>query len=471
MRYVSLIFSVCLLLVWGCCLSGGRNEGNLVRLNGVQAFPEAEGAGMYTVGGRGGKILDVTNLNDAGPGSFRAVVEANGPRIIVFRVSGTIEMWSELNVINPYITIAGQTAPGMGICLKNYRFRVAADNVIVRHIRVRPGDNAAEKSGVSGVDVDGIDVIAGRNIIIDHCSVSWSVDEALSVTENPQRGPLDNVTIQWCMIAESLNCSIHPKKCHGYGSLVRGAWGSQYSFHHNLYAHNFDRNPRPGNNHNMNDDPDGYIFDFRNNVVYNWGEIGAGYNTDGVTTPYPSITKMNFICNYYVQGPNSPGDKAFREKCPLSKAYFSGNWMNGTCPKDQWSLVVFGSNLTEEQIKAYKQSRPFKVAAVATDDAPAAYKKVLADAGATVPRRDAVDTRIVNEVISRTGKIINDEDEVGGWPVLESTSPPVDTDHDGMPDDWEAARGLNPKVNDSAEDRDGDGYTNIEEYINGLCKR
>jgi len=432
MRYTVSIFLVCLLFVWGCHLPGGGDK----RSKRMPAFAGAEGAGIYAAGGRGGKVIEVTNLNDAGPGSFRAAVEATGPRIIVFRVSGIIEMRSELNVTNPHITIAGQTAPGEGICLKNYRFRVAADEVIVRHIRVRPGHVAAEKSGVSGADVDGIDVIAGRNIIIDHCSASWSVDEALSVTENPQRGPLDNVTIQWCMIAESLNCSIHPKKCHGYGSLVRGAWGSRYSFHHNLYAHNFDRNPRPGNNHNINDDPNGFVFDFRNNVVYNWGEIGAGYNTDGSTTPYVSITKMNFVNNYYVQGPNSPGDKAFREKCPLSKAYFSGNRMNGVCPADQWGLVVFGRNLTEEQIKAYKQSRPFEITAVKTDDAETAYRRVLADAGATLPRRDAVDSRIVNDVINGTGKIINDEGEVGGWPVLESAEPPVDSNNAGMPGEW-----------------------------------
>jgi pectate lyase len=470
MRYVSLIFLVYILLICGCDLSGGNVKMVSDKATGMPAFPGAEGAGMYAIGGRGGRVIGVTNLNDSGPGSFRAAVEATGPRIIVFRVSGTIEMQSELNLTNPCITIAGQTAPGGGICLKNYRFRLAADEVIVRHIRVRPGHVAAEKSGVSGADVDSIDVVAGRNIIIDHCSASWSLDEVLSVTENPKRGLLDDVTIQWCMITESLNCSIHPKGCHGYGSLIHGAWGSQYTFHHNLYAHHLDRSPRPGNGHSVNADRKGWVFDFRNNVVYNWGEVGAGYNMDSVTSP-PSVTKMNFINNYYVQGPNSAGDKAFREYCAASKAYFGGNWMNGVCPKEQWNLVVFLNNLSEQQIRDYKQLKPFRAVFVTTDNAVTAYKRVLADAGATLPRRDAVDSRIVNEVTSGTGKIINDEEEVGGWPVLESTSPPVDSDNDGMPDDWEAARGLDPRVDDSAKDRDGDGYTNVEEYINGLCSR
>ncbi len=464
---ISIVLTLTLLA--NCNLLGGG------QLAGTPAFPGAEGPGMWALGGRGGRVIEVTNLADSGKGSLRAAVGAAGPRIVVFRVSGNIELQSTLTVRNPYITIAGQTAPGGGICLKNYRFEVAADHVIVRYMRFRPGDNAAEKQDFRGPDVDSLSVTAGRNIIIDHCSASWSVDETLSVTENPQRGPLDNVTIQWCIISESLNCSVHPKKCHGYGALIRGAWGCNFAYHHNLFAHHANRNPRPGNNRSIKDDPDGFVFDFRNNTIYNWGKKGAGYNTDGVTTKFSAITKMNFVGNYYIQGPNSPSPKAFREKCIYAKAYFYGNWMNGKLPKNPWDLLIFGKNMTEEQINLYKQTQPFETAYITTDFAPAAFKKVLADAGATRPARDPVDTRVISHVRNAAkgsgdmGKIIDDEDDVGSWPQLKSTTPPTDTDKDGMLDSWEKKMGLDPEdKSDGRGDLDGDGYTNLEEYLNSI---
>ena len=421
---------------------------------GLSAFPGAEGYGAESIGGRGGRVIEVTNLNDDGPGSLREAVEVNEPRIVVFRVSGNIELESRLRIDCPYITIAGQTAPGDGICLKDHALIVSTDHVIVRYIRSRLGDN-------DGAEDDSISVSGGRNIILDHCSASWSVDETLSVTTDSN--DLGNVTIQWCMITESLNCSVHSKGCHGYGSLVRGCFGNGYSFHHNLYAHHRGRNPRPGNYNNHNIDPNGLIFDFRNNVVYNWRGYYAGYNHDS-----DSITRMNFIGNYYVQGPDSSDDYAFNERCSYSKAYFSDNWMNGSRPRDPWSLVSFGG-FSESQIAAYKLLNPIAVPPVGTDDGFTAYELVLADAGTTFPQRDAVDARVIEDVINGTGGIIDDEDEVGGWPELKSDSPPLDTDHDGMPDDWEIMYCLDP--NDSSDangDSDGDGYTNIEEYINWL---
>ena len=268
------------------------------------------------------------------------------------------------------------------------------------------------------------------------------------------------------MITESLNCSIHSKGCHGYGSLLRGGYSNGYSFHHNLYAHHMGRSPRPGNYNSYTTDPSGLVFDFRNNVVYNWGGSYAGYNAD--TT---SITKMNFVGNYYKRGPNSSGNYAFQEDCTYSRAYFSDNWMNNGYPTDPWSLVRF-SGFTETQKTAYKLSTPVPVEPGYTDDAATAYELVLADAGASFPVRDAVDVRIVNDVINGTGSIIDDEDEVGGWPELEPAMPPADTDHDGMPDEWELACCLDPyNANDANGDRDGDGYTNIEEYINWLPLR
>jgi hypothetical protein len=426
---------------------------------GLPAFPGAEGFGMMAVGGRGGQVIEVTNLNDSGPGSLRAAVDSEGPRIVVFRVGGYIELKSAIDVTKPNITIAGQTAPGDGICLKNYNINVRADNCVIRYLRVRPSDITKE-------EFDAISVLDGRDIIIDHCSASWSIDEVVSVT-SPRRPTMGNVTIQWCMITESLNCTVHSKGCHGYASLIRGSHGCGITYHHNLYAHNEGRSPRPGNYIDSKRDPCGLIFDFRNNVIYNWGGKHAGYNDDG-RNKVNSITNMNFVNNYYIKGPNSTGSYAFRESTTGCKAYFSGNWMEGACPNDPWSLVEF-DDFTEAQKDMYKQSVPIPVAPVAAEDALKAFKRVLVDVGTVFPIRDIVDKRVVDSVVKKTGDIINHIDEVGGYPILKSGTPPLDSDHDGMPDKWELAVGLNPNdANDARGDRDGDGYTNIEEYINWL---
>jgi hypothetical protein len=412
----------------------------------VPAFEGAEGFGAYAVGGRGGRVYEVTNLNDSGPGSLRAAVKAKGPRIVVFRVSGSIALESSLYIKNPYITIAGQTAPGDGICLKDNVLGISADHVVVRYVRCRPGDNTKSPS-------DAVSISSGQNIIVDHCSASWSVDETLSAST---RGQLGNVTVQWCIISESLDKSTHQKGAHGYGSLIRGGWGNGYTFHHNLYAHHQARLPRPGNYNDRASDPDGFILDFRNNIIYNWGGSAAGYNADG-SSGTDSITKMNFIGNYYKRGADSRGDFAFSESTPSAKAYFEGNFMNGNCPLDPWSLVTF-RGFSREQLSAYRQPGPIPVPLVATEDALTAYRRVLASAGATMPKRDAVDARIVGDVANGTGRIIDDEDEVGGWPELKAEKPPTDSDHDGMPDTWERTRGLNPDdCDDGPKDRDGDG--------------
>ena len=226
----------------------------------VLAFPTAEGYGKYTQGGRGGAVIEVTNLNDSGKGSLRAAVEAKGPRIVVFRVSGTIDLKSPLTIRNSYITIAGQTAPGDGICLKRYPLNIGADNVIIRHLRVRVGDE-------TGDDCDAVSGRGRKNIMLDHLSVSWSIDEALSVYM------CENVTIQWCLVSESLRFSHHEKGAHGFG----GIWGSNYStYHHNLLAHHSSRNPRFASGAGFND--------YRNNVIYNWGYntcYGGEYNQIG----------------------------------------------------------------------------------------------------------------------------------------------------------------------------------------------
>ncbi|MHC4324198.1 MAG: pectate lyase family protein [Planctomycetota bacterium] len=423
----------------------------------VPAFPGAEGFGARSIGGRGGRVLFVTNLNDNGPGSLRAAVKADGPRTVIFRVSGTVALKSAIVITNPHITIAGQTAPGDGICLKNHALTIAADHVIVRYIRCRPGDNAKAES-------DSLSLSSGRNIIVDHCSASWSVDETLSASS---RGRLGNVTVQWCIISESLHDSVHHKGPHGYGSLIRGSSGNGYTYHHNLYAHHHARLPRPGNYIDSSSDPEGFVLDFRNNVIYNWAGRAAGYNADG-SNGVNSITKMNFAGNYYKAGINSTGSLAFSESTTSARAWFSGNCMNGTYPRDPWSLVSF-SKFSDEDIKAYKQSGPIPVPAVKTDDAITAYKRVLAEAGALLPKRDAVDERIVDEVRNDAGKIIDDEQQVGGWPELKSTRPAKDSDRDGMPDDWEKQHRFDPDdPADGNKDSDADGYTNLEEYLSSI---
>ena len=421
----------------------------------MPAFPGAEGFGAASIGGRGGNVLFVTNLNDEGPGSLRAAIESDGPRTVIFRVSGTIALKSHLVITKPYITIAGQTAPGDGICLKDHAFYVSADHVIVRYIRCRPGDNTKSES-------DALSLSSGHNIILDHCSASWSVDETLSASA---RDKLGNVTVQWCIISESLDNSTHHKGAHGYGSLIRGGYGNGYTFHHNLYAHHHARLPRPGNYNNRTIDPEGFILDFRNNVIYNWAGRAAGYNADG-SNKANSITKMNFVGNYYKSGPNSSGSLAFSESTKTAKAFFSGNCMNDSFPNDPWALVTF-DKFSRQDLNAYKQSGPIPVPPVKTDNAITAYKRILAHCGATLPKRDPVDIRIIKNIKNRTGKIINDEEEVGGWPELKSAKPPKDSDRDGMPDNWEKRHGLNPNnPADRNNDPDKDGYTNLEEYLN-----
>ncbi|RPJ09498.1 MAG: pectate lyase [Spirochaetaceae bacterium] len=421
----------------------------------VVAFPGADGMGKYTVGGRGGKVIEVTTLEDDVPGSLRAAIEAKGPRIVVFRVSGIIELKYPLLVVEPYITIAGQTAPGDGICLKNFVVRIMADQVIIRFIRVRLGIDSKQES-------DCIDISKGKNIILDHISSSWSVDETLSVSFQPM---VDYLTVQWCFITESLNQSLHAKGDHGYGSLIRGGNGARYTYHHNLYAHHRARNPRPGNYANYQKDPIGLFFEFSNNVVYNYGGEYAGYNQDK-----DSVTYCNFIGNYYISGPNSVKGAAFayREYSSRAASYFNDNYINGKKPDDPWAVLQFDSSYNGDR-NAYKKASPIPMEyPVAVQDGSAAFQKILLYGGASLPKRDTVDERITREIQGKTGRIINDPSDVGGYPEYKSSPVPVDTDHDGMPDAWEKTNGLDPAKDDSAGLKDKDGYTNIEQYLNSL---
>jgi hypothetical protein len=449
------------------------------------AFPGAEGFGRFAKGGRGGKVIKVTNLNDAGPGSLRAAVEAEGPRIVVFEVGGVIRLKSDLTIANDYITIAGQTAPGYGITLRDGQFLIDANHVIVRYLRSRVGDEV-------GKEHDALSIGGGSDIILDHISSGWSIDESLSVTQKvtPQVKHLTNVTVQWSLIAESLNHSIHEKGDHGYGSLLQGSYGARYSFHHNLWAHHEARMPRIGNYAKAADDPEGVTLDFRNNVFYNWGPGATtdfynwepGFSQGWAMDPFygrpdnasrfaagedlntNSTTHSNFVANYYIQGANTGGPLALYIRNKSGLTHFAGNWMDDQLVADQKSLVLASPAAPGEHVV----DQPFAFGDVATQTAPDAYKAVLAKSGAS-RQRDPIDARVVQSVIDRKGKIINSQKDVGGWFTTASTAAPKDSDGDGMPDAWEKAHGLNPKdPADAVQDREGDGFTNIEEYVNGL---
>lgn len=428
----------------GAATSGGEE----VRL---PAFPGAEGYGKFAQGGRGGRVIKVTNLDDNGPGSLRQAIVARGPRTVIFEVSGTIDLERDLDIHRGRLTIAGQTAPGDGITLRGYGLNVQADDVIIRFLRVRPGDDA-------GIETDAISIFSGANIILDHCSTSWATDETLSISPRRRNAirPIDNVTVQWSIIAESLNDSVHSKGEHGYGTLMRGSGGARYSLHHNLWAHHRARMPRPGNYVDRATDPVGPLFDVRNNVFYNWGGKMSGYNADT-----ESVSRYSFVGNHYFTGPNSQAATAFDESSPYASLYFAGNYMNGTPVTEALSVVTLpaGSSLAEQDF-----DHGYEMPAMS----PAGARHVLDTAGASLSR-DAVDERIVGDVHDRSGRIIDDVRETPGWPRLETLPPPVDSDGDGMPDDWESGHGLDPEDRDDGSlDRDDDGYTNLEEYLNSL---
>lgn len=439
------------------------------------AFPGAEGFGRIATGGRGGKVIKVTNTNDAGPGSLREAINTEGARIIIFEVSGTIALQSKLSIKKGNVTLAGQTAPGDGIALKNYTVSVDADNVIIRYMRFRMGDEAQQED----------DALGGRfhkNIIVDHCSMSWSTDECVSFYAN------ENFTLQWCLVAESLRNSVHDKGAHGYG----GVWGGKNaSFHHNLLANHDSRNPRLGEEAGkafaLTD-----LVDLRNNVIYNW---------NGNSCYGGEAMNVNIINCYYKPGPATPNSRRERivaidkNKNPGTEVYdiwgkfhIAGNTVEGSqrTTDDNWQYGVYPQyhdiygTVSEADKAAMKLSAPLPVAGnVTTHSAAVAYERVLDYTGASL-KRDAVDTRTVNHVRNGTFAaagsngsdkgIIDTQGDVGGWPVLQTGAAPKDTDGDGMPDGWETVQGLDPqKANANGRDL-STAYDNIEVYINNIVK-
>ncbi|HYP52526.1 MAG TPA: hypothetical protein VEQ42_03240, partial [Pyrinomonadaceae bacterium] len=364
------------------------------------------------------------------------------PRTIVFDVSGTIHLNSRLTVNRSFLTIAGQTAPGEGVTVAGWPTVVTnVNNVVVRYLRFRMGD-----LNCPAVQDDALWVDRVTDVILDHVSASWSVDETLSVTDS------DRVTVQWSFITESMKNSCHEKGAHGYGSLIRYGTGV-VTYHHNLYAHHDSRNPRVGDNVGL---------DFVNNVVYNWGGE-AGYSGDASE----GSPRVNYVGNYLVAGPQTANSKlrVFSGGSTATQIYQSNNLLDGDKDaardgsNNEWAMFIGAYTKREPARFAFPQLR--------THDAREAYELVLNTAGQS-RSRDSVDARVVSEVRSEGGRHINSQSEVGGFPTLNPAPAPADTDGDGIPDEWESSHGLNPADASDGRAATANGYTNLELYLNNL---
>lgn len=432
------------------------------------AFPGAEGYGRFARGGRGGRVIEVTNLNDSGPGSLRDAVEAEGPRTVVFHVGGLITLESKLVIHNPYITVAGQTAPGKGICIRKYNFGMGGTHdAIVRYVRVRPGN-------IAGVTLDGMGMAGTDHSIIDHCSISWTQDESFSSRA------AKNITLQRTLISEALNIAGHKNyekgKQHGYAASIGGDIGS---FHHNLLAHCAGRNWSLAGGLDKASRHTGRL-DIRNNVVYNWGHR----TTDG------GAMQVNFVNNYYKPGPASRVFHVLMPERELVHAfgpqeyYVIGNVMEGRYDAQQRLAGVVEPR--DEPLAGFLVDQPFFDLQVETQSAEAVFENVLADVGCNVPTLDEHDQRVIEETrygttsfkgsVSELPGLPDSQEDVGGWDDYPQVQRPAnwDSDHDGLPNAWETEHGLNPNsaANDLADangDPDGDGYTNLEDYLNSLA--
>ena len=431
----------------------------------LKAFPSAEGFGKAAKGGRGGRVIKVTNLNDDGAGSLRAAIDAKGARTVVFEVSGTIVLQSGLLVENSFLTIAGQTAPGQGIQLKvtptaNFAALTVGTpentttDVIVRYLKVRPGPGRQDS-----VNGDGIQILGGERIMIDHCSIAWATDEVFSAWFGPR-----NVTLQNSIVAEGLYESVHKKGIHSMGNLI-GDRSDRISIHRNLMISNSQRNPLINAKNGL--------FEVTNNVIYNWRYFGAVFSSQGSGD---DRIEVNLINNFFKAGPDTRRNRFEIQvgKPNSTKLFVRGNLSPRRTSRnqDEWNGVGLSASFENAAPKeGYQSLTAFETPLAARDatiPAKEAYDGVLNDVGASFPFRDAVDQRLIKDVISGTGKSIDHPDEVGGWVKLSSSPPPLDSDDDGMPDEWEKSVGFNPLEDDGANDKDGDGYTNLEEYLNQL---
>ncbi|MEO6436682.1 MAG: T9SS C-terminal target domain-containing protein [Tepidisphaeraceae bacterium] len=426
------------------------------------AFPGAEGYGRFARGGRGGRVIEVTTLDDSGPGSLRDAVEADGPRTVIFRVGGTITLKSKLVIKNPCITLAGQTAPGDGICIRGYTFgNYATHDTIIRYVRIRVGDE-------SGQTLDGTGFASSDHCIMDHVSVSWSQDEAVS-----SRGA-KNITFQRSIVAQPLNVAGHAKyaagKGHGFAGSISGNVGS---FHHNLLAHCAGRNWSLAGGLTQAGKFAGYL-DIRNNVVYNWEHR----TNDG------GVRKLNLVNNIYLPGPATRvfhlliAEMEMKVAGDLQQYYVAGNVMEGKPQYDANNWLNGGVRDPHGDASRMKLSEPFCVPYVATQTPREAYESVMSDVGCNWPKLDAVDEQVMQDVAqrkatfkgSKTGipGMIDSQRDAGGWPELKGGDAPADADHDGMPDAWETKRGLNPSDASDGNEFAKDGWTNLELYLNGI---
>jgi pectate lyase len=434
--------------------SGKGPKGAAMQPRAVKAFPAAQGFGKYSRGGRGGRVIEVTNLNDSGPGSLRAAVEAAGPRIVVFRTGGTITLRRSLNIVNPYITIAGQSAPGGGIALRNDpsltkpSIHIWAHDVVVRYIRVRPGPSTQPSDTLRGMGISK----DAYNVIVDHCSLSWGVDTNITTYDSAH-----DITVQWSIISEGLNDSVHPEGPHskGFGVMGDGSGSYNISVHHNLFAHNEHRNPQVSNNGPV---------DLVNNVIYDYGTKAIS------SSDIEDRVEWNVVGNYVKPGPSSNEGQYGLDL----KSYTGLGWLvflSGNISPQRPDLSYPEANFVAPRDRSYIVPSPLATVPIPTTSAIDAYDLVLERAGATRPLRDSVDARVVNNVRNGIGGLIDHPSQVGGWPVLDPGGVRPDSDHDGMPDRWEVRHGLNPANALDGPSLATNGYTNVENYLNWRARR
>ncbi len=418
------------------------------------AFPGAEGFGRYSKGGRGGKVIKVVNLNDNGPGSLREALESEGARYVVFDVGGIINLENRINITNPFVTIAGQTAPGDGIVLRGNGINIETNNVIIRFLRIRPGDvDFGEPNNWSGIDAlsigssDSSNVV--ENIIIDHCSFSWAVDENIGLWNKGK-----NITIQNSIISEALAMSKHPKGEHSKGMLVGGSV-DKISILNNYFAHNHARNPRFSNSG---------LSEFRNNIIYNARGFGIKISNSTVKkTQY-----LDIINNHIIKGPSTKFSNPisiWKPKIYNGLVYLKGN--SGFKSNEDWQLVEDWE--TREPVldnTNFKSDTSF----VKHADTLATLTQLIIDlvknGGSSLPRRDIIDERIIENFLEFRGGIINSQSEIGGWGIEIEESFENDQNENGFPDEYEIEFRISSPADLNA-DFDEDGYLNFEEYLNG----